>query len=216
MSTETAPPVQPKFVVEDSPLKASITTVFSLFFFGITFAGAVLKLASAHDLNGIRALFMREETIGWLTTVAPLAWAAWRTRRTWLKTLIGKEIAEAAPDAIAMPKTAAAALASEPPPPATRARETTTRLVPLHRGAVEKPLEPQLDVVEVRGNALGDVAELAVPESTPQPEVGEQCDRPPAGWYCTRVAGHDGPCAALPDPEPRIPGDALSMPPANR
>lgn len=22
------------------------------------------------------------------------------------------------------------------------------------------------------------------------------CDKPPAGWYCTRGAGHTGPCAA--------------------
>lgn len=22
------------------------------------------------------------------------------------------------------------------------------------------------------------------------------CDRPPKGWYCTREADHDGPCAA--------------------
>lgn len=26
-----------------------------------------------------------------------------------------------------------------------------------------------------------------------------KCRRPPAGWYCTRSAGHDGPCAAIPD-----------------
>ncbi len=24
------------------------------------------------------------------------------------------------------------------------------------------------------------------------------CTRPPRGWYCTRPAGHDGPCAAWP------------------
>jgi len=24
------------------------------------------------------------------------------------------------------------------------------------------------------------------------------CDLPPGGWYCTRIAGHDGPCAAFP------------------
>jgi hypothetical protein len=27
------------------------------------------------------------------------------------------------------------------------------------------------------------------------------CTVPPAGWYCTRAAGHDGPCAALPQAE---------------
>ena len=26
-----------------------------------------------------------------------------------------------------------------------------------------------------------------------------KCEVPPAGWYCTRPAGHDGPCAAHPD-----------------
>ena len=26
------------------------------------------------------------------------------------------------------------------------------------------------------------------------------CGRPPAGWYCTREPGHEGPCAASPDP----------------
>jgi hypothetical protein len=26
----------------------------------------------------------------------------------------------------------------------------------------------------------------------------DQCSKPPAGWYCTRAAGHDGPCAAYP------------------
>ena len=25
------------------------------------------------------------------------------------------------------------------------------------------------------------------------------CQIPPPGWYCTREAGHDGPCAALPN-----------------
>lgn len=28
--------------------------------------------------------------------------------------------------------------------------------------------------------------------------MNEPCDRPPAGWTCTRPAGHSGPCAAYP------------------
>jgi hypothetical protein len=28
--------------------------------------------------------------------------------------------------------------------------------------------------------------------------VRRACPVPPAGWYCTRERGHDGPCAALP------------------
>lgn len=27
---------------------------------------------------------------------------------------------------------------------------------------------------------------------------GAECARPPAGWYCTRGAGHEGPCASWP------------------
>lgn len=26
----------------------------------------------------------------------------------------------------------------------------------------------------------------------------KKCDVPPPGWYCTREAGHNGPCAAVP------------------
>jgi hypothetical protein len=28
----------------------------------------------------------------------------------------------------------------------------------------------------------------------------DPCDRAPAGWWCSRTPGHDGPCAARPDP----------------
>lgn len=28
---------------------------------------------------------------------------------------------------------------------------------------------------------------------------GQRCDRPPAGWHCSRLAGHEGPCAAVED-----------------
>lgn len=31
--------------------------------------------------------------------------------------------------------------------------------------------------------------------------LSPNCDRPPAGWYCTRESGHDGPCAAWPHGE---------------
>lgn len=29
----------------------------------------------------------------------------------------------------------------------------------------------------------------------------QTCRVPPSGWYCTRQAGHEGPCAALPSSE---------------
>lgn len=30
------------------------------------------------------------------------------------------------------------------------------------------------------------------------PDTVARCTRPPAGWWCSRDAGHDGPCAAHP------------------
>lgn len=35
--------------------------------------------------------------------------------------------------------------------------------------------------------------------TTPSPARG--CTVPPAGWWCSRGAGHEGPCAARPDSE---------------
>jgi len=34
--------------------------------------------------------------------------------------------------------------------------------------------------------------------TTPTPE----CSLPPSGWKCTRSAGHEGPCAAVPESQP--------------
>lgn len=35
----------------------------------------------------------------------------------------------------------------------------------------------------------------------PSPDrLGDRCTRPPAGWTCSRAAGHEGPCAAEPTP----------------
>jgi hypothetical protein len=45
--------------------------------------------------------------------------------------------------------------------------------------------------------ALGEDAEL-VAEMRAEPRLGGSCTRPPAGWYCTRDEGHEGPCPALP------------------
>ena len=32
------------------------------------------------------------------------------------------------------------------------------------------------------------------------PRAMDHCDRPPAGWRCSRERGHDGPCPATPAP----------------
>lgn len=41
------------------------------------------------------------------------------------------------------------------------------------------------------------IAEMLDAERGPE---NVDCQLAPVGWYCTREAGHDGPCAAFPDP----------------
>ena len=44
-----------------------------------------------------------------------------------------------------------------------------------------------------------DPTHFSTPSPTTDPSKEEQrCERPPAGWQCTRDPGHDGPCAAVP------------------
>jgi len=50
--------------------------------------------------------------------------------------------------------------------------------------------------------------------SAPEPYSGlvPNCNRPPAGWTCSRVPGHEGPCAAWPVNTPPAPSP---KPPVN-
>lgn len=41
--------------------------------------------------------------------------------------------------------------------------------------------------------------------------IGKLCTVPPEGWYCTRISGHEGPCAALPVVNIENPDDVVSM-----
>jgi hypothetical protein len=55
---------------------------------------------------------------------------------------------------------------------------------------------------------------------TEVPEVPEACRVPPAGWHCTRGAGHEGPCAAVKlvisaTPKPPPPGPPAPPEPKN-
>jgi hypothetical protein len=58
----------------------------------------------------------------------------------------------------------------------------------------------QADILQVLLAQL----EKTIPKASLQ--MDNQCKVPPAGWYCTRQAGHGGPCAAL----------ELGTPPENR
>lgn len=44
------------------------------------------------------------------------------------------------------------------------------------------------------------------------------CDRPPPGWWCSRQAPHEGPCAARPEVEniPQVPATQLDLIEATR
>lgn len=51
------------------------------------------------------------------------------------------------------------------------------------------------------------------PMTTPH-QAHEPCTLPPPGWRCTRDHGHDGPCAAV--PEPVVPLDQAGTNPARK
>lgn len=61
---------------------------------------------------------------------------------------------------------------------------------------------PECHVTQVVGGSheQGAVVRVTVGKNSPQisdePERVILCEIPPAGWYCTRGHGHDGPCAA--------------------
>ena len=50
--------------------------------------------------------------------------------------------------------------------------------------------------VEIKLKTRGDVRRLCAALGI---EMKSVCQVPPKGWRCTRQAGHEGPCAALPD-----------------
>lgn len=190
---DTPPPI----VIPDSAMKASIVTVFSLVFFGITLAGAILKLGSAHDLNGIRALLMRDDTLGWLTTIAPFFWLGLRTARTWFKTKRINRVVDSVDDSIAIRKSE---FDASPP---TRAREPATPIRVLDASVLRGPTAP----IVIAGV-----------------DVSRQEDRQVVSSDALMRAGGidpDGPFDVGPFPSDMrqhpsdlvIPGDALSLPP---
>jgi hypothetical protein len=160
------PAPAPTYVVDDSKLKASLVTIFSLVFFGITLAGAILRLAAAHDLNAIRALLMRDDTLTFFTTVAPFAWLAYRTIMSWIKKR--KSIAIAVTSPVTALKSEIKAAAAVDPAPAPRAPEATTRLVNANALAAaqdpewpvpQQPAQPVDTSPKIPGDALSPPAD---------------------------------------------------------
>ncbi|MDP0495075.1 MAG: hypothetical protein Q7Q73_02595 [Verrucomicrobiota bacterium JB024] len=43
--------------------------------------------------------------------------------------------------------------------------------------------------------------------------MSDECKLPPAGWRCTRKAGHEGPCAAVPNDRPTVAKNATTETP---
>lgn len=57
--------------------------------------------------------------------------------------------------------------------------------------------EQRIDELETLvGELEKDMDDVLMETTWPRPQT--TCTRAPAGWRCTRGAGHDGPCAALP------------------
>lgn len=49
---------------------------------------------------------------------------------------------------------------------------------------------------QLKINAAWEIHKAAAPSTIIQRDPGPHCTYPPEGWFCTRDAGHDGPCAA--------------------
>lgn len=56
---------------------------------------------------------------------------------------------------------------------------------------------PRLSVAQ-HGRLNRRVEDIIVIALEEGPPASPACDRPPAGWRCSRESGHDGPCAAWP------------------
>ncbi len=63
------------------------------------------------------------------------------------------------------------------------------------------PLKGQLDVRVTLYCAKAPAAVVPAPVET---DAGPRCHKPPAGWRCTRGAGHYGPCAAVETDDPVV------------
>lgn len=69
------------------------------------------------------------------------------------------------------------------------------------RGIAKQIIEHSSHWLPNEGSACRlDDAEAARLAAAPRVTEGglDKCDQPPAGWFCTRSKGHDGPCAAVP------------------
>lgn len=61
--------------------------------------------------------------------------------------------------------------------------------------ASPKPSNRRGELVKAGALILAEIERIDRAAAQP---AGIVCDVPPPGWYCTRVRGHDGPCAAHP------------------
>lgn len=158
----TSEPPKPKYVIDDSPLKASIITIMVLVSTGLGFSVTFVRLLSAHDLNGIRAFLMQDDVKGWISTVVvlltPSALVAWRAVVAWFRKQREVEISSVAPNNLVMTKAEhAQALAAASP--SSRARETATpatRLVDpsvLHRGGLAPVEDDRASVLDLIGKS---------------------------------------------------------------
>lgn len=102
----------------------------------------------------------------------------------------------------------------EPPSPPSPASTADLYEPPVPTGevALDGLHDPSSIAADFAARVAAGISDLRVHDRALTPaevaadfESAETCTRPPAGWYCTREPGHDGPCAALPVDEPKQP-----------
>lgn len=86
------------------------------------------------------------------------------------------------------------------PAKVTALREMQTTVLEALRDGIEPVIIAPVLVIPAQARAECDHCSrcwVHGETATAQNDGAQACDRPPTGWYCSRGAGHDGPCNAV-------------------
>jgi hypothetical protein len=96
--------MEPKYVVNPSTVLAVVKTAGSLLAFAVLFFGTVMRFLSARDLAGLFVYLQQNDTIAGLTMLATAGWFVWRNLAAYWRKQRDVEIAQAAPNSVAVVK----------------------------------------------------------------------------------------------------------------
>lgn len=96
--------MDPKYEINPSTVLAVIKTGASLLAFATLFFGTVMRFLSARDVAGLFVYLQQNDTIAGLTMLATAGWFVWRSLAAMWKKRRDVEIANAAPDSVAVVK----------------------------------------------------------------------------------------------------------------